>query len=59
MLKRKPSCLGISCVFYSTDPCCLGCMIGEEDRESLNILCPCENGEYEAMFGENGELYDG
>lgn len=59
MLKRKPSCMGIDCTYYSTDPCCPGCMIGEEDWKSRGILCPCENGEYETMFGENGGLYDG
>ena len=50
----KPSCISPDCMFYSRglEECILS-------NDELTICCPCENGEFEAMYGENGELWDG
>lgn len=51
---RKPACLESECIFFDRDE---GCILMDEGEIEMN--CPCVNGEFEALYGENGELWNG
>ena len=55
----KPSCIEMKCSFFSTDPEVFGCLFSEDDQDTIKTVCPCENGEFEELFGEDGELFNG
>lgn len=52
---RKPICLEGDCIFFSRED--EVCIIDDPGEHFYN--CPCENGEFEKMYGMNGELWDG
>lgn len=50
----KPACIAPDCLFYKRED--EACILPSEEAE---YNCPCLNGEFEVMYGENGELWDG